>query len=538
MEYQEHCAPNKPEQQLDRSSQELLGAAALGSPTAAPLAGDSSSEEGSSGGSCSTHNGQLAGQCCIMADEEQQPRQQQQQQEDDAQHYEDGEQDLEPEVILTITEPQEHHHHLLRHCLNADQRRQALQHFGSDDVREAAREIGRMGQRELQLKFKLVYGNATHSNNNNWLRRKLYEAVGAAPMKVPTKVIKAQRSTTSSKHCGSPRGAMGSGREGSPPPTDRVSLRCHHHHQAGAGAASAAAGAAAGGHEGHATRRGAAAHSTHSMASLATTVGATRPRSPRGAFKSTARPALSNLKRAASAAAPSPHHGSPGARQRAMVPLRRHHTLPAELPPVPQLYQPLQAQHPQPPAPLQPQQHQRFFHFKREQVEGWQHGQQPQHANVAGVVARQAQGMPSSAFFTAAVGAGVMAAASPVYQQTSQNLDSIMEDLGLLDDCCQDGWLSGSDAAAGPYGSGGGSSSSDSGCWGLLGPEGANNLLGCALGPAAPAGRAGLPHSGSLPSSVGSMATSPSGSESLLDAEEDLLLLPVDPFAMDAFAFI
>ena len=129
-----------------------------------------------------------------------------------------------------------------------------------------------------------------------------------------------------------------------------------------------------------------------------------------------------------------------------MAPLRRHHTLPAQLPPVPQLYQPQQAQHGQHPLPLAPpppqQQHQRFFHFKQEPVEQQQHGQQAQHAAVAGAgaTASQAQGMPCSAFFSAAVGAGVAAAASPVYHQTAQNLDSIMEDLGLLVSTAWDGF--------------------------------------------------------------------------------------------------
>lgn len=78
-------------------------------------------------------------------------------------------------------------HHLLRHCLNNGQRQEALAHFSSQDVKEAAKEISRMGQRELQCKFKLVYGNTTHSNNNDWLRRKLFEAIGAAPLKANSK---------------------------------------------------------------------------------------------------------------------------------------------------------------------------------------------------------------------------------------------------------------------------------------------------------------------------------------------------------------
>lgn len=78
-------------------------------------------------------------------------------------------------------------HHLLKHCLSDGQRMEALEHFGTDDVKDAARDISKMGQRELQNKFKLVYGNTTHSNNNDWLRRKLYEAIGAAPVKMPNK---------------------------------------------------------------------------------------------------------------------------------------------------------------------------------------------------------------------------------------------------------------------------------------------------------------------------------------------------------------
>lgn len=86
-------------------------------------------------------------------------------------------------------------HHLLKHCLSEDQRTEALAHFGTDDVKEAAKDIARMGQRDLQSKFKLVYGTATHSNNNDWLRRKLYEAVGAAPMKTTTKSKQRKPST-------------------------------------------------------------------------------------------------------------------------------------------------------------------------------------------------------------------------------------------------------------------------------------------------------------------------------------------------------
>ncbi|KAL4427974.1 hypothetical protein ABPG75_002063 [Micractinium tetrahymenae] len=89
-------------------------------------------------------------------------------------------------------------HHLLKHCLSQSQRGTALQHFNTSDAREAAKEIARMGQRELQAKFKEVYGSATKSNNNSWLRRKLYEAVGVAPLKANTKG-KARKSAASAQ---------------------------------------------------------------------------------------------------------------------------------------------------------------------------------------------------------------------------------------------------------------------------------------------------------------------------------------------------
>lgn len=89
-------------------------------------------------------------------------------------------------------------HHLLKHSLSNGQRNEALLHFSTDDVKEAAKEISKMGQRDLQGKFRLVYGTATHSNNNDWLRRKLYEAIGAAPIKATTKA-KPRKATTSSK---------------------------------------------------------------------------------------------------------------------------------------------------------------------------------------------------------------------------------------------------------------------------------------------------------------------------------------------------
>jgi len=50
-----------------------------------------------------------------------------------------------------------------------------------------------MGQRDLQAKFRLVYGTQTHSNNNEWLRRKLYEAIGALPVKTNINKSKGRR---------------------------------------------------------------------------------------------------------------------------------------------------------------------------------------------------------------------------------------------------------------------------------------------------------------------------------------------------------
>jgi Trp operon repressor len=45
-------------------------------------------------------------------------------------------------------------HHLLKHCLSQSQRSTALAQFNTLDSKEAAKEIARMGQRELQAKFK------------------------------------------------------------------------------------------------------------------------------------------------------------------------------------------------------------------------------------------------------------------------------------------------------------------------------------------------------------------------------------------------
>lgn len=97
-------------------------------------------------------------------------------------------------VEVDPNDPSKGSHHLLKHCLT-QRYEEALSHFSNMDVKDAAREIGRMGQRDLQAKFRLVYGAPTHSNNNEWLRRKLYEAIGAMPMKANNR-SKARKPTT------------------------------------------------------------------------------------------------------------------------------------------------------------------------------------------------------------------------------------------------------------------------------------------------------------------------------------------------------
>lgn len=105
-------------------------------------------------------------------------------------------------------------HHLLKHCLSQSQRSTALAQFNTLDSKEAAKEIARMGQRELQAKFKEVYGSATKSNNNSWLRRKLYEAVGVAPLKANPKGKgrKAAGASGSRKSAGHKEGGGGKAR--------------------------------------------------------------------------------------------------------------------------------------------------------------------------------------------------------------------------------------------------------------------------------------------------------------------------------------
>ncbi|GAB4818238.1 hypothetical protein N2152v2_005284 [Parachlorella kessleri] len=70
-------------------------------------------------------------------------------------------------------------HHLTRHWLPEGQRGEAvLQQLGAADLKAADHMIKNMGQRELRLAFQKVYQCETQSYNNNWLRRKLLEAVG------------------------------------------------------------------------------------------------------------------------------------------------------------------------------------------------------------------------------------------------------------------------------------------------------------------------------------------------------------------------
>ena len=89
---------------------------------------------------------------------------------------------------LDAIEANNRQHHLLRHSLSPDERGTAvLSHFGVETVADAAKQIKKMSQRDLQARFKAVYGTKTFSNNNNWLRRKLFEAIGMDPGKSATK---------------------------------------------------------------------------------------------------------------------------------------------------------------------------------------------------------------------------------------------------------------------------------------------------------------------------------------------------------------
>ncbi|RMZ52317.1 hypothetical protein APUTEX25_005070 [Auxenochlorella protothecoides] len=91
-------------------------------------------------------------------------------------------------------------HHLLRHSLPTDNKgATALSHFGAATVAEAGKTIKRMSQRDLQNTFRAVYGTRTFSNNNNWLRRKLCEAIGIDPGKGPSAKRSSNAATTHSK---------------------------------------------------------------------------------------------------------------------------------------------------------------------------------------------------------------------------------------------------------------------------------------------------------------------------------------------------
>ena len=77
------------------------------------------------------------------------------------------------------TAPAEKQHHLTRHWLAPEARGGgAIVALGADGPKAAEQLIRSMGQRELRQSFQKVYGTPTNSFNNNWLRRKLYEAVG------------------------------------------------------------------------------------------------------------------------------------------------------------------------------------------------------------------------------------------------------------------------------------------------------------------------------------------------------------------------
>eukprot|EP00892_Ulva_mutabilis_P003929 jgi/Ulvmu1/1908/UM012_0067.1 len=67
-------------------------------------------------------------------------------------------------------------HHLLKHTAPSIER--VVECFDGAPVKEISKLIMRMGQRELQAKFNAVYGTVTRSNNNDWLRRKLFESIG------------------------------------------------------------------------------------------------------------------------------------------------------------------------------------------------------------------------------------------------------------------------------------------------------------------------------------------------------------------------
>ena len=76
-------------------------------------------------------------------------------------------------------------HHLLRHTLDSSKiGENAVQCFdGAKDVEEALAMASTMSQKELQRTFSKIYGVSSSSNNNNWLRKKLMEALAPSMWK-------------------------------------------------------------------------------------------------------------------------------------------------------------------------------------------------------------------------------------------------------------------------------------------------------------------------------------------------------------------
>ncbi|KAL4515641.1 hypothetical protein Ndes2437B_g07068 [Nannochloris sp. 'desiccata'] len=73
---------------------------------------------------------------------------------------------------------QSRRHHLLRHTLPFEAvGANAVHHFGVTNVPDALRAVQKMSQRDLQQAFERVYNVKSSSNNNNWLRKKLVEAL-------------------------------------------------------------------------------------------------------------------------------------------------------------------------------------------------------------------------------------------------------------------------------------------------------------------------------------------------------------------------
>lgn len=70
-------------------------------------------------------------------------------------------------------------HHLLRHTLDPNKTGENIVKFfdGAISVEEALQITSVMSQKELQSTFSKVYGVSSSSNNNNWLRKKLMEAL-------------------------------------------------------------------------------------------------------------------------------------------------------------------------------------------------------------------------------------------------------------------------------------------------------------------------------------------------------------------------